>query len=160
MAVTLADRTLTVATTVTASAAASVPLCYGYHPYLTIPDVPREEWLLETPAMRRLPVDERGLPTGADEQWAGGVEQLKDRVLDDGFDQVPGGALFALSGGDRRIEVTYTTGYPAAQLFAPSSDAVVGIEPMAAPTDTLRRGGYSVAVPGKPETSAFSIRVI
>ena len=159
MAVTLSDRTLTVATTVTATATASVPLCYGYHPYLTIPDVPREEWLLETPQMRRLPVDERGIPTGATEEWAGGAEQLKDRVLDDGFDQVPDGAPFALSGGDRRLEVTYTTGYPAAQLFAPSSDAVVGIEPMAAPTDALRRGGYSVAVPGEPATSTFSIKV-
>jgi len=27
---------------------ASVPLCFGYHPYLKIPGVPREEWLLTT----------------------------------------------------------------------------------------------------------------
>ena len=41
-----------------------VPLCYGYHPYLTVPGVPREEWVLQTPAMRRLPTDDRGIPTG------------------------------------------------------------------------------------------------
>ena len=71
MTVTLADRTLTVATTVTASTAAPVPLCYGYHPYLQMPGVPREEWGLQTPAMRHLPTDDRGIPTGAHEEWAG-----------------------------------------------------------------------------------------
>jgi hypothetical protein len=40
--------------------AASVPLCFGYHPYLRIPDVPREEWQLTTPNMRHLPVDNTG----------------------------------------------------------------------------------------------------
>ena len=39
--VTLADRTLTIETTVMPTTAASVPLCFGYHPYLRIPDVPR-----------------------------------------------------------------------------------------------------------------------
>ena len=35
--VTLNNRALTVETTVTPTTAASVPLCYGFHPYLTIP---------------------------------------------------------------------------------------------------------------------------
>ena len=38
----LAYRTLTIATTVLPTTAASVPLCFGYHPYFQIPDVPRE----------------------------------------------------------------------------------------------------------------------
>src|SRR3954462_1455679 len=60
--VTLADRTLTIETTVMPTTAASVPLCFGYPPYFQIPDVPREEWNLTTPNMRRLPVDDRGIP--------------------------------------------------------------------------------------------------
>jgi galactose mutarotase-like enzyme len=159
MAVTLADRTLTVETTVRATGAAAVPLCYGYHPYLTVPGVPRAQWQLETPAMRRRPVDDHGLPTGETEQWAGGAEALGDRQLDDGFDGVPAGAVFALSGGEHRVEVHYTSGYPAAQLFAPGNDDVVGIEPMAAPTDALYRGGYRTAAPGTPDTATFQIRV-
>src|ERR1700712_39601 len=51
--VTLEDRTLTVETPVMPTTAASVPLCYGFHPYLRLPGVPRADWLLETPAMRR-----------------------------------------------------------------------------------------------------------
>ena len=58
---------------------------------------------------------------------------LGDNILDDGYDQVPQGATFALSGGDRRIEVVLEHGYPAVQIFAPRNDNVVCIEPMAAP---------------------------
>jgi acyl carrier protein len=39
--VTLADRALTVRTTVTPTTAAAVPLCFGFHPYLTILGVAR-----------------------------------------------------------------------------------------------------------------------
>lgn len=157
--VTLGDRTLTIETTVAPTSSADVPLCFGYHPYLKIPGVPREEWTLSTPAMRHLPVDDNGIPTGAHEQWPGGAEQLKVTAYDDGFDQVPEGAVFTLAGGERRIEVRFETGYPAAQLFAPPNDDLIGIEPMAAPTDSLRRGGYRKAAPGKPETARFSIIV-
>jgi galactose mutarotase-like enzyme len=159
MSVTLADRTLTVDTTVTPSAAASVPLCFGYHPYLQIPDVPRAEWQLQSPRMRHLAVDTWGLPTGATDEWAGGTESLGDTELDHGFDEVADGALFAVSGGDRRVEVRFHTGYPAAQLFAPGADDLVAVEPMAAPTDALRRENYRVAAPGEPNTSRFSIRI-
>lgn len=155
----LLDRTLTISTTVLPTTAASVPLCFGYHPYVTIPDVPRGEWLLTTPAMRHLPVDDRGIPTGGHEDWDASTEPLKSTEYDDGFDQVPAGAVFSLAGADRRIDVTFEKGYPAAQLFAPGNDDVVGIEPMAAPTDSLRRGNHRFAVAGKPETSRFSITV-
>lgn len=160
MSVTLADRTLTVDTTVTASAAAPVPLCYGYHPYLQIPGVPRAQWELQSPTMRHLRVDAWGLPTGATEEWTGGRAPLGDTELDHGFDQVDDGSLFVLAGGDRRVEVTFENGYPAAQLFAPNGDDLIGIEPMAAPSDALRRETYRVAAPGEPATSRFSIRVL
>ncbi|WP_396900108.1 aldose 1-epimerase [Mycolicibacterium sp.] len=159
MSVTLADRTLTVDTTVMPSTAASVPLCFGYHPYLKLPDAPREQWQLQTPTMRHLPVDNWGIPTGETAEWPGGTELLKTTELDHGFDQVRDGSVFAISGGGRRVEVTFNRGYQAAQLFAPGNDDVIGIEPMAAPTDALRRGNYPMAVPGKPETSTFSIKV-
>jgi aldose 1-epimerase len=157
--ITLADRALTVEAMVTPTSAASVPLCFGFHPYLKIPDVPRSEWKLETPAMRHLPVDAWGLPTGATKEWPASAEPLGDKTFDDGFDEVRPRSVFAISGGERRIEVTFDEGYPAAQIFAPSNDDVVGIEPMAAPTDALRKGGYRVAVPGRPAIATFTIRV-
>ncbi|BBZ06028.1 aldose 1-epimerase [Mycolicibacterium doricum] len=159
MAVTLAERTLTVETTVTPSAAAPVPLCYGYHPYLQIPGVPRAQWQLQSPPMRHLPVDTWGLPTGATEEWAGGNITLGDTELDHGFDEVEEGSVFTLTDGDRRVELTFEKGYRAAQLFAPPTDELVAVEPMAAPTDALRRDNHRVAAAGAPDTSRFSIRV-
>jgi aldose 1-epimerase len=157
--VTLETSTLTIETTVEPTSSAAVPLCFGYHPYFVIPGVPRAQWQLTTPTMRRLPVDDRGIPTAAHADWSGGTLLLDDVTYDDGFDAVPDDAVFTLAGGGRRIDVRFETGYPAAQLFAPPTDDVVAIEPMAAPTDALRRGGYRYAVPGKPETTRFSIRV-
>ncbi len=153
------ERALTIETTVTPTTAASVPLCFGFHPYLTIPDVPRSEWKLETPPLRHLPVDNWGIPTGDTEDWAAMSETLGERTFDDGFDEVPQGGMFALSGGDRRIEVIFKQGYPAVQIFAPANDDVVGIEPMTASTNALRKGGYSLAVPGRPATATFTVRV-
>jgi hypothetical protein len=80
-------------------------------------------------------------------------------VYDDGFDRVPDGSVFAISGGDRRVEVTFIAGYHATQLFAPPNDDVIAIEPMAASTDSLRRGDYRFAVAGRPDEARFSIRV-
>jgi galactose mutarotase-like enzyme len=64
-----------------------------------------------------------------------------------------------VSGGDRRIEVHFECGYPAAQVYAPSHLDVVCFEPMAAPTDALRRGGYRSALLDEPVEATFSIRV-
>ncbi|MCV7278269.1 aldose 1-epimerase [Mycolicibacterium flavescens] len=157
--VTLADRRLTVETTVRATTAAAVPLCFGYHPYLTIPGVPREQWTLTAPAMRHLLVDDNGIPTGDREPWPVFDEKLGDAGYDDGFDQVPEAAVFTLAAAGRRIDVVFETGYPAAQLFAPPGENLIAVEPMTAPTDALRRGGYRKAAPGKPETARFSIAV-
>ncbi|WP_046301447.1 aldose 1-epimerase [Mycobacterium sp. UM_Kg27] len=159
LAITLADRTLTVRTTVTATSETAVPLCFGFHPYLHIPGVPRTQWLIETPAMRSRIVDAHNLPTGALTPHPVSTELLGDTVFDHGFDEVAPGALFALSGGGRRIEVRFDQGYPAAQIYAPATEDVVCFEPMAAPTDALRRGGYAVARLGQPGVAQFSIRI-
>jgi galactose mutarotase-like enzyme len=160
LTVELRDRTLTVTTTVTPTADKAVPLAYGYHPYLQLPGVPRPQWQIEMPAMRHLFVDDTGIPTGATAERPATAEPLGDTVFDDGFDEVVDGAVFAVSGGGRRLEVRFERGYPAAQVFAPAGEAVICFEPMAAPTDALRRGGYRCARPGQPDATVFSINVI
>lgn len=163
VAVRLADRTLTVRATVTATGSRAVPLCFGFHPYLQIPDAPRAEWVIETPPLRHLRLDDLGLPTGASEPQAPLCEPLGDKAFDDAYDQVPEGAVFAVSGGGRRLEVRFERGYSATQIFAPTGDdpakRIVCFEPMTAPTDALRRGGYRSARPGEPAVAQFSIRV-
>lgn len=159
LTVRLAERTLTVRTAVTPTADKAVPLCFGFHPYLQLPNVARSQWVIETPSLRHLGLDQRGLPTGESSSWPATTEPLGDKTFDDGYDDVPAGAVFAVSGGGRRIEVHFDQGYPAAQIFAPPAEDVVCFEPMAAPTDALRRGGYRVARPGDSAVAQFSIRV-
>ena len=159
MTVRLAERALTVRTTVTATGDTAVPLCFGFHPYLRLPNVARGEWIIETPPLRHLRLDERGLPTGESELRPAQEEPLGDKAFDDAYDQVADGAVFAVSGGGRRLEVHFQRGYPATQIFAPLAEDVVCFEPMTAPTDALRRGGYRCARHGHPAVAEFSIRV-
>ncbi|BBX98526.1 aldose 1-epimerase [Mycobacterium lacus] len=158
LTVRVANRALTVRTTVTPTGDKAVPLCFGFHPYLHVPGVPRSEWTIETPPLRQLSLDERGLPTGETTRRPAASEPLGDKSLDDGYDQVPDGSVFAVSGGARRLEVHFERGYPAAQIFAPPGEDVVCFEPMTAPTDALRRGGYRCANPGESAVAVFSIR--
>jgi aldose 1-epimerase len=159
VAVRLAERALTVRTTITATAALAVPLCFGFHPYLRLPDVARGDWIVETPPLRHLRLDVRGLPTGETSEEPAKEEPLGDKAFDDAYDEVADGAVFAVSGGGRRLEVHFDRGYPAAQIFAPLAEDVVCFEPMTAPTDALRRGGYRCARPGSPAVAEFSIHV-
>ena len=64
----LAVDTLTVATTVVATGDVGVPVCFGWHPYLRLPGVPREEWTVELAVKTRALLDERGIPTGSEER--------------------------------------------------------------------------------------------
>jgi aldose 1-epimerase len=159
LTVTLFERTLRLRTSVTPSEDQAVPLCFGFHPYLRLPDAPRDQWIIETPPLRHLKLDGQGLPTGETTRQQGSTEPLGDKTFDDGYDEVADGAVFAVSGGGRRIEVHFEQGYPAAQIFAPPTEDVVCFEPMAAPTDALRRGGYRTAEPGDWGVAVFSIRV-
>jgi galactose mutarotase-like enzyme len=157
--VSLAADGLTVETTITPSGDTPVPVSFGYHPYLTLPGVPREAQLLEVPPMRRLLLDAHGIPTGSEEPYAGLAGGL-DRDYDDGFAGVADGATFALSGGSRRVEVTFLDGYPFAQIFAPPGQDFICFEPMTAPTNALSSGdGLRLAEPGGPFTASFRISV-
>jgi aldose 1-epimerase len=159
LTVSLFERTLRLRTSVTPSGEKAVPLCFGFHPYLRLPDAPRDQWIIETPPLRHLKLDERGLPTGETTPQPASTEPLGNKAFDDGYDEVAQGAVFAVSAGGRRIEVHFEEGYPAAQIFAPPGEDVVCFEPMTAPTDALRRGGYRTAEPGDWGIAQFSIRV-
>ncbi len=158
LTVTLFERTLRMRSSVTPTGNQPVPLCFGFHPYLQLPDVSRSQWIIETPPLRHLKLDGQGLPTGGTTPQPAITEPLGDKAFDDGYDEVADGAVFAVSGGGRRIEVHFEQGYPAAQIFAPPGEEVVCFEPMTAPTDALRRGGYRSALPGDWGIAVFSIR--
>ena len=144
----------------TAGNAGPVPVSFGFHPYLGLPGEPREGWRLATPALRRLAVDPRGIPTGASEEAAPLDASLASRALDDGFAMEGLPATFALSDGALRIEVEFLEGFTHAQLFAPPGESFVAIEPMTAPTAALSSGqALRLVEPGETFRASFRIRV-
>jgi aldose 1-epimerase len=160
MAATLRPDSLTIETTLVASLENPVPVSFGYHPYFGIPDLPRVQWRLELPAMKRLALDQRGLPTGAEEPFGRFDAQLGEVGFDDCFALVEQHASFSLSGAGRRITVELVAGYLYAQVFAPKDKDYIALEPMTAPTSALSSGcGLRFVKPGEQFRAVFQIRV-
>jgi galactose mutarotase-like enzyme len=158
---TLVEGTLEIATSVTATGDAAVPIAFGFHPYLRLPGVPRADWILEAPVGERIVLDDRGLPTAAREPTAIERGPLGDRTYDDAFLAPPPGTAFSLVGPDRRLELRMDSGYPFTQIFAPADTDAVAIEPMTAPANALLAGGPELTLvpPGESFGAAFSIQV-
>lgn len=128
---------LTVTVTVRPSGEVAVPVAFGFHPYLRLPDVPRAEWKVEVPVRERVLLDERMRPTGAEEPVEIAPGPLGSRTFDDAFRAPPAGEPFVIAGGGRRLELRFGESYRFAQVYAPSDDDVIAIEPMTAPTNAL-----------------------
>jgi aldose 1-epimerase len=149
---------LTIAISVRATGALAVPISFGFHPYLRLPDVPRADWQVEIPVRQRLVLDERMLPTGALEPIEIGPSPLGSRSFDDAFQAPPPGEPFALVGGGRRIELRLDENYRFAQVYAPIDDDVIAFEPMTAPANALLSGeDLPLLAAGETLTASFSI---
>jgi aldose 1-epimerase len=158
----LHDGHLQIDVTVHACGADAVPLAFGFHPYLSPPGSARERWSIELPAMRALALDARQIPTGPAEAGARAAErfELDARELDDGFDALVEPARFSVTAAGRLIELTFTRGYPCAQVFAPAGKQFICFEPMAAPANALRSGeGLRLLAPGERFTASFVLAV-
>jgi aldose 1-epimerase len=156
----VAGDALRIETTIVATGEARVPVAFGFHPYLAPPGAPRERWEVELPALTHLPLDDRGVPTGAREPRPAQRGPLGDTAYDDLFAVGPLPARFAVSDGTRRIAVEFEDGYPYAQVFAPPGQPLVCFEPMTAPVDALRtHDGLRLVEPGERASAAFALRV-
>ena len=123
---------LTVATTLSPTGDRAVPVSFGYHPYLRLPGVGRDDVLLRLPARHHLDLDERGLPTGAERSEEAQNEPVGERLFDDLY-RLGDDRMAALSGAGRRVAVALTQGYGYLQVFAPADADFVCLEPMTAP---------------------------
>jgi galactose mutarotase-like enzyme len=160
LAATLRPDGLTLETALVASLDGPVPVSFGFHPYVGLPELPRAEWRLEVPAMRRLVPDRRGIPIGDEEPFAGLEGRLGELDLDDGFAVLEERTSFSVVGAGRRIIVELLAGYRYAQIFAPKDMDYVAFEPMTAPTSALTSGrGLRLVEPGEQFRAAFRIRV-
>lgn len=151
---------LEVEVTVQACGKDTVPVAFGFHPYLSLPGAPRERWEVELPAMRRLALDEQQIPTGPERALPSQVFELAGHAFDDGFDSVTEPAHFAVAAGTRRIALDFLSGYPCAQVFAPPPSQFICFEPMTAPANALRsHAGLRLLAPGESYRAAFAVSV-
>ena len=61
---TLADGVLEVKTTITNLSADPMPVSIGFHPFIQIPGIPRDEWIAHLSARIHVVADETKVPTG------------------------------------------------------------------------------------------------
>jgi aldose 1-epimerase len=156
----LAEDALTIATIVRATGDEPVPIAFGWHPYLTLPSLPREDCEVALPVRSRAELDDRGLPTGRVEPVEVETAPLGDRTYDDLFPELADPPVFSLAAGGRRVEVELGEGYPLAQVYAPPGEAYICFEPMTAPTNALVSGDRLRSLPpGESFRAQFTIRV-
>jgi galactose mutarotase-like enzyme len=150
---------LSITTTVETTGRNEVPLAFGWHPWLSLPGVPRAEWELALPARTEIALDRRNLPTGERAERSAESAALGDRALDSHY-AVAEDARFVLAGGGREIAVEWAGGYRFAQVFAPAELDVACPEPMMAPVAALSTGDeLPCAQPGERVSAMWRLRV-
>ena len=156
--VSLSGTALRVRTTLTATGDRPVPVAFGWHPWFEFPDVPREEWELSAPFVRRAVLGDTKIPTGEVVIDPVPPGRLGDRVLDDVFVDVADATVVTLRAGSRGVAVRYVSGYDVGVLFAPAAHDLVCIEPMTAPTDPFSgRFPLRTAEPGESVEAVYEI---
>jgi len=155
------DAGLEIVTTVLATGRDTVPVSFGYHPYLRPPgDGHRDAWQVSLGATQRLVLDEHLIPTGAREPLAATRFTLGEQSWDDGLAGLTAPPAFSVASATATVTVTFDEGFSVAQVYAPPGHDYICFEPMTAPTDALASGqGLALVAPGGEYRTAFSITV-
>lgn len=138
----LEDGSLVVETSLENHAAQAMPSAIGFHPYLRLHDLPRDQWTVHLAARDHLLLDGDLIPTGASEPIPfPDPHSLQTQQLDDVFgglvrDQ-DGFARFWVQGRQERITVAYGPKYQVAVVYAPPGKDFICFEPMAAITNAF-----------------------
>jgi aldose 1-epimerase len=150
--------TLRVDTTLAPTGNRSVPVSFGYHPYLRLPGALRDNIRLRLPQRRHVELDDRQLPTGRAQVEEAEDEPVGTRTFDDLY-ELGDDRQLAVTGAGRRLVLELGDGYGHAQVFTPPAAESICLEPMTAPVNALLDGGCAVAKPGTSFTARFSLRV-
>jgi aldose 1-epimerase len=160
MAVRLRPLDLEIQTTVFADSGSAVPISFGFHPYFGLPGIPRAEWTLNAPAMRKLALDAQGIPTSTGTPSTPFAVRLGNTSYDDGFALSSEQATFSIDGSGYSLVIEFKNGFDFAQIFAPKDKEFIAIEPMTAKTNALCSGeGLRVIAAGEQFVASFRIEV-
>jgi len=150
---------LAVTVTLRSTGRRPVPVSFGWHPYLRLPDARRSSVRLVLPRRDRLEHDERQLPTGATIGEGPEAEPIGRRRFDDGY-RLGRDRVLGLEAAGRRLTLQLDRHYPYAQVWVPKGHGFVALEPMTAPTNALVTGEHPTVEPGGSFSAGFIIRVV
>jgi aldose 1-epimerase len=150
------EAQLRVDTTIVPTGRRSVPIAFGWHPYLRLPGARRSGWRLRLPTRRHLSLDPSGIPTGDSAPEAAECEVIGRRTFDDGYGLGRDRRL-AIEHDGRTVELHCGAGYPFAQVWVPQGEPFAALEPMAAPTNALVDRKAPVVRPGDTFTATFTL---
>lgn len=155
------DAGLEFVTTVLATGQDTVPVAFGYHPYVRPPgDEQRETWRVSLGASERLVLDDHLIPTGGREPLSPVDFTLGEQSWDDGLAGLSSPPQFTVASAAGAVAVTFDEGFPVAQVYAPPGHDFICFEPMTAPTNALADGrGLPLVSAGGEYRTAFSITV-
>ena len=138
MTYSVADGWLQVTVAITNFAECRMPVAVGFHPYLTIPGVPRKDWRVRVPARLRLVHDGSVLATGqlVPAELPEFVS-LTDHVFDSGYTALEINPRFRIEAGGKALEIQFDGSWPVAILWGPPGENFLCVEPMAAPTNGI-----------------------
>jgi aldose 1-epimerase len=150
-----------------------MPVAIGFHPYFTLSDAARDEWIISLSARTEWILAPDKIPTGEtrpiEQRFPNpGAARLRDHDLDHVFADLvrdaSGRAVMSLQGASQKLDVIFGPNYRAAVVYAPKGRDFICFEPMAGITNALnlaQRGLYKElqhVPPGETWRESFWIR--
>jgi aldose 1-epimerase len=116
-----------------------MPLVIGYHPYFTLPGVPRDDWRVHLGAKDHVTLSPALVPTGERTPVSSTEFGLRGTTQDDVYTNLvrgaDGRAEFSVEGGSKKISVIYGPQYTVAVVYAPPGKDFICFEPMTGVTN-------------------------
>jgi aldose 1-epimerase len=156
--VTARDARLTMGATVIPTGRRPVPIAFGWHPYLRLPNAARSTWRLRLPTRHHLALDGRGIPTGESNPEPAEAAPIGRRTFDDLY-RLGRQRRLALEVDSVAIELHCAENYPFAQVWVPPGRRFAALEPMAAPTNALVAGTTPFVPSGEAFTATFALTI-
>jgi len=156
LTITARDAQLSVDTRVIPTGRRSVPIAFGWHPYLRLPTTSRSGWTLRLPARRHCALDSFGIPTGTSAPEPSEAAPIGRRTFDDLY-ALGRRRRLALEADGAAVELRCGANYPFAQVWVPRGRPFAALEPMAAATNALEAGSAPLVAPGDSFTARFTL---
>ncbi|HUQ95666.1 MAG TPA: aldose 1-epimerase [Bryobacteraceae bacterium] len=141
----LKSGTLEVETIVENLSTDPMPVSVAYHPYFSLPGVPRDDWQIRVPVREHVMLNEKLTPTGERKPFS--LAQpivLRGRQMDDVFAAVDPTQEFSVEGPGHKISLRFGEKFPVAVVYAPQGRDFICFEPMSGITNA-----YNLSYAGK-----------